>query len=322
MVSSSFGRRDRFRGGFTLVELLVVIAIIGILIALLLPAVQAAREAARRSQCSNNLKQLGLGMHNYHDVQKSLPMGNINQDNTDVRTANWSWQAFLMKFVEQGAAADQVQVGQIPMSQAIADATMRGIMQQPMATFRCPSDVGADQNDAIDARRFQDVNGTNRHTATANYVAVNSSGQIRPNRGTPDADADGAFRRNIGTKFRDITDGTSNVALVGERRWKKPDTSGNFAYAAVLWGVNGIAGGQDRSMASAMGCGFRKLNCPENNQCRRAFSSMHPGGSQFAFGDGSVHFISETIEHNTDAAVNSAYEYLLAIDDGNPVQIP
>jgi prepilin-type processing-associated H-X9-DG protein len=154
---------------------------------------------------------------------------------------------------------------------------------------------------------------------TANYVAVNSSGQIRPNRGAPNADANGIFVRDAPTKFARITDGTSNTLLLGERHWEKTDTSGNMPYAAMLWGVNGTAGAQDRSMASAMGCGLRRLNCPENSECRRAFSSNHPGGAMFTLADGSVRFVNETIEHNTDAAVNSMYEYLLSMNDGVPV---
>jgi prepilin-type N-terminal cleavage/methylation domain-containing protein len=322
MASLFSPSRRRFPGGFTLVELLVVIAIIGILVALLLPAIQAAREAARRTQCSNNLKQIGVAMHNYHDTHGSLPSGMIQQDNTNTRSANWSWTALLMPFMEQAAAAEQVRVGQIPMTQAIANADMRAIMQTPMKAFRCPSDTGPKTHSGgHNDRLYQDNAGTNRNSATSNYVGVNSSGQMRPNRGQPNADANGAFIRNLGTRLADVTDGTSNVAMVGERHWKKT-WADNYPYASSLWGVNGIRGANNDGMATAMGCGLRRLNCPENSECRRAFGSNHPGGAQFVLVDASVRFFDDNIEHNVDQAVNSVFEYILAIDDGNPVRIP
>jgi prepilin-type N-terminal cleavage/methylation domain-containing protein len=315
--------RNRFRSGFTLVELLVVIAIIGILIALLLPAVQAAREAARRSQCSNNLKQIGLALHNYHDTYKALPAGYIRQkgSNND-RYANWSWGSALLPFLEQQALYDQIDPTKNQLHIIIGNKPLRDLMQLPNAAFRCPSDTGPDTvNDAGNVRKMKDNGGTMRHLATSNYVAVNRTHQPRrvPNNGTA-----GAFYENSWKRFRDVTDGLSNVLFIGERIWKKSDTSGNRPYAGVVYGVNGTVQDDDYGIVTALGTGRRKFNCPENNNCRRAFLSMHPGGLQFALGDGSVRFISETIEHSTDNSgqVNSTAEYLICIDDGNPVQMP
>jgi prepilin-type N-terminal cleavage/methylation domain-containing protein len=317
----------KFRRGFTLIELLVVIAIIAILVALLLPAVQQVREAARKSQCQDHLHNIAVAMHNYEVNFKTLMPGFVRQaTNTQPsdQAANWSWNAMIMPFVEQKAAYDRVQPGSMPMTFALnaANAAKRDVMQEPIDLFRCPSDNGEDRNDAHVDRRYHDDASTTRHTATMNYVGVNSSNQIRQNYGVTPTDANGVFYMNSKTTFAKITDGTSNVLFVGERSWKKADTSGNLPYAANLWGINGPGGNMNGGMASGMGCGLRRLNCPENSECRRAFVSLHPGGVQFALGDGKVTFLGENIDHNVDAAVNSVFEYLLAYDDGNPVKVP
>jgi prepilin-type N-terminal cleavage/methylation domain-containing protein len=321
MICNSVHSRDR--RGFTLVELLVVIAIIGILIALLLPAVQAAREAARRSQCSNNLKQIGLALHNYHDTYKSLPAGYLRQKGSNNNLyANWSWGSALLPFMEQQPLYDQIDPTTNQLHVIIGQALERGLMQEPNAAFRCPSDTGPETvNAAGNVRKMRDSGGTMRHLATSNYIAVNRTHQPRrvPNQGTA-----GAFYQDSWKKFRDVTDGLSNTLFIGERIWKKSDTSGNLPYAAVVYGVNGTKQNTNDGIATAHGSGRRRLNCPENNECRKAFMSPHPGGVQFTLGDGSVRFISETAEHSTDNSgqVNSLVEYLICIDDGNPVTMP
>ncbi|MEZ5952039.1 MAG: DUF1559 domain-containing protein [Planctomycetaceae bacterium] len=143
---------------FTLIELLVVIAIIAILVALLLPAVQQAREAARRSSCKNNLKQIGLALHNYHDTYNTFPMG-ISHHKAgcaldagdadgmyvafwDERFGSWTWQAMLMPMLEQGTTYDQVGVGVREAHAALLDATRRGILATPVPSLNCPSDNG------------------------------------------------------------------------------------------------------------------------------------------------------------------------------------
>ncbi|MCA8986645.1 MAG: DUF1559 domain-containing protein [Planctomycetaceae bacterium] len=317
------------RSAFTLIELLVVIAIIAILVALLLPAVQQAREAARRSSCKNNLKQIGLALHNYHDTHGTLPPGSMNQNNNalHVRAPNWAWSAHIAPFMELSASYDQLNVGQNPMA-ALSDSRL-SVLQTPVPAWRCPSDSAPDVQDSFTDRQARDVpNSADVPLVTMNYVAVNSAGNIRPDYDNDNDgivrevndDATGAFYRNSKTRFRDITDGLSNTLLVGERIYRKADTSGNQPAAGTGWLSAGADGNHNSKMSCTHGSGYRLLNCPENSECRRAFSSHHKGGGQFVLGDGSVRFISENIDHNTDVSIktdDSLFEYLLSIQDGH-----
>lgn len=321
-------RHTRDRAGFTLVELLVVIAIIGILIALLLPAVQAAREAARRSQCSNNLKQLALGLHNYHDVYRSFPSGAI-QDGKQIRDGLcnegthgcWAWTAFLLPFVEQQTLHDTLGVGITPAHMAAADATKLAVMQRPIPTLRCPSDTAPDLNSdqQVPNGSGSDVNCATGCVpiATANYVGSNHSWDL--NRYT--------WNGLMGTRTTDavqpttmaqILDGTSNSFALGERAWLLGDRKLQAAVALMTNGDSDVS--SDQGSVYAMGCGRYRLNCTDRAECARGFSSRHPGGSQFAMIDGSVRFVSETIDHNTSTdAVDSTFERLISIKDGQPV---
>ena len=319
----------RKRLGFTLIELLVVIAIIAILIALLLPAVQQAREAARRTQCKNNLKQFGLAIHNYHDVHKTFPPGWIQQATAQDR-ANYAWCTYVLPYIDQAPLYNLLDVGSTRLPPNLTTATHLQECQQPLAAFRCPSAPGPDI--AVDQRRVWNSNGTAVKTAVSNYVAINSSWHLSLNMGSPANgelatnrnNANGTFYRNSKVKIRDITDGTSNVIVIGERTAKRKD--GTDCWAANIYGLryrtnldetnNHDAHGQSQVLAS----GRSGINFSAGvGQCRRGIGSRHTGGAQVLMADGAVRFLSENIDHNNNGNVNSIFEYLLAIDDGNVV---
>ncbi len=339
--------RSTRQRGFTLVELLVVIAIIGILVALLLPAVQAAREAARRMQCTNALKQLGLACHNYHDTYKTLPPGYLQKaplaanGNGPTNTAFWGWGSFILPWMEQQPLHDQLDVGNNHLQDVAVHAVLGPLLKQPIATYRCPSDVGPDINNEAGFR----LNGEN--TATSNYVANNGSRNTNSRNNTFLRQAYvGVFSRDVALKFRDILDGTSNVVMLGERKWQFQDVNGAIrrAGAANVFGVR-----RDNSDCSGrtnvLGSGRSKINYDNNNTCRGryGYSSFHPGGAQFVLCDGSVQFIPDTVENDTQVFPHSAgtpspddqfrasaggnqvdtvWERVLSRQDGNAVQFP
>src|SRR5262245_46556126 len=216
----------RRQSAFTLVELLVVIAIIGVLVALLLPAVQAAREASRRSQCSNNLRQLAIAMHNYHDVQLAFP---INY--RPVVSGTYSWMQAILPFIEQGALYNQITIGgtvSLPNNTMVANTVIK--------TFRCPSD-GLTRNGMM--TNASDGGGTKAVTnykascgAAWTWVIVNLNNARWPNDDPPNAllhcdgllcsnsysspaTLQGDLMKNM-TRFQTISDGTSNSFAIGE----------------------------------------------------------------------------------------------------------
>jgi prepilin-type N-terminal cleavage/methylation domain-containing protein len=334
---------SRTRRGFTLVELLVVIAIIGILVALLLPAVQAAREAARRMSCGNNLKQLGLACHNYHDTYKKLPSGTLVKRNANggiIPSVNqWGWGALILPFMEQSPLHDQLDVGNVAMEVGNQTAAYRDLMRQPIASYRCPSDVGPELNTLRD--RFPYSAGNNTPAlATTNYAGVNSAWANSNTGGR--LQERGCFREEIARAFRDITDGTSNVLMIGERKWRMKTTTGRqYTIGAAL--VFGVRSGRNPGLKHDVYGSVRvKLNA--NNDAvrgttRQGYSSEHPGTVQFVLADGSVRGISETIDWGNDAdgnqrlannatergrnnrALISTLRRLCAIQDGEPVEL-
>ena len=261
------------RRGFTLVELLVVIAIIGILIALLLPAVQAAREAARRSSCSNQLKQVGLAMHNYHDTFQTFPPAFTRYvgDGND----GWGWGVFIMPFLEQGPLYDQLNPGQ----QRIPSATSQplySLCQTHVAAYRCPSDIGPP------------LNSYRGNFGTSNYIGVwgaHQDGGHHTDRGN------GMLYYSSDVTMRHVLDGTSNVLMIGERAMNNsPWRGGVYAGVRVSLGA-----GWGSVMYAVWNSDAYRLNGTGN----WTFSSMHPGGVQFVLVDGSVRFVTETIDANT-----------------------
>jgi prepilin-type N-terminal cleavage/methylation domain-containing protein/prepilin-type processing-associated H-X9-DG protein len=325
--------------GFTLVELLVVIAIIGVLVALLLPAVQAAREAARRSQCANNLKQIGLAMHNYHDTLKTLPTGYTNdwglaQDfrgqnyahhttSPPVRyRASWSWSAYVAPYMELSAQHDLLGVTRRHAALALADPAVQQLLRNPVSVLRCPSDDGPRLNTSGD-RRPADVNDVRHDVALTNYVGVSHG------RGTLDIDnrqnnCTGVLFVDSEINFRDVSDGTSNVLMAGERAWETYHArcsrrQANGAAIPFVIATSNLLNHANRGDSAAVGVAGNGINfpcavedCTNLWNVKSGFYSRHPGGAMFVFVDGSVQFLSETLDLTT-------FRRLADRRDGNPV---
>ncbi len=337
--------------GFTLIELLVVVAIIAILVALLLPAVQQAREAARRSSCKNNLKQIALALHNYHDTYRVFPPGYVTHEGSidaggNSPLAGWGWPTFILPSLEQGPLYDALQPGRNLITDAAATGTTALLMKTPLESMRCPSDPGPILNDAVN-RRIQLPTEASNDTASSSLVALSTyvgnntsmkwhvggrligagPGLLHAANAWPPATNpgfNGVFGQDSHISMKDISDGTSNTVLVGERAWELNNPAGAVfpCGASNVFGVNYFNG--QLSNIGVLASGSVSLNYT-HNQCRFGYSSLHRGGMQFALADGSVRFISETIEHrwsgNTvvGAFLNSTMERLLSRNDGLPV---
>lgn len=303
-------RTYRGSSGFTLVELLVVIAIIGILVALLLPAIQAAREAARRTQCNNNLKQIGVALHNYHDTNKVFPAGYISR--TPAGSPDWGWAVSIMPFMEMEALYGQLDVGKKRLTQfyyATATTEERELLQTPIPAYRCPSDVAKPLNNLC---RFGSQNPPHFDLATANYVA-SAGGLTTPTAPANATDAKGLFYGNSWRSIRDILDGTSSTLAAGER---------SASHLAAVWAGTGQNNGYgNEGTARTLARGGFLLNfdfagfggAPQNQG--KGFASYHPGGVLFLLADASVRFFSQ----NTSTTVMGAVSIR---DDGNAVTLP
>ncbi|AGA30333.1 DUF1559 domain-containing protein [Singulisphaera acidiphila] len=292
------GRTSRRPSGFTLIELLVVIAIIAVLIGLLLPAVQAAREAARRMQCNNNLKQLALAMHNYEGNNTVFPMGAptmVYYDRSTSININHSPFVAALPYLEQQAVYNSIN-----FSLNIYRSSHATVHRIGINMLICPSDGEAgvrDYNGSI-----QD-NTSNVKVLFSSYATCAglwfnwTRGTTSPNTNTDfRAAATGIFYTNSATKLADITDGTSNTILIGERahsilplaerqewHWWFDAYYGD-ALITSLYPINPM-----RKLKTTTSSGSASSALTDS------FSSMHPGGVNVAFTDGSVRFLKETI---------------------------
>lgn len=285
------------RNAFTLVELLVVIAIIGVLIALLLPAVQQAREAARRMSCSNNVKQLGLAMHNYHDTYGTFPFGYIADDPDMGVHRRICWMQTILPFIEQNALADLLKADTteylMHISSDIQGVEIDGLL--------CPSEANADATGGNSTAGFQ-----------GNYVVC--TGNEFMNRHDP---LKGLFYRSSKLAFRDLVDGSSNTLMYGETI-KRPGTgtwgeAGGY-WGGAPWGAYGFTTKESPNTTvadriySCKTTTFKKAPCVatgSSNELQNFSRSYHPGGVMVGLGDGSTRFIADTINLSTWQALST-----------------
>jgi prepilin-type N-terminal cleavage/methylation domain-containing protein/prepilin-type processing-associated H-X9-DG protein len=297
------------RAAFTLIELLVVIAIIAILIGLLLPAVQKVREAAARSQCQNNLKQIGLACHGYHDAQKTLPPGYLAtvpySDGATDTSPGWGWASFLLPHLEQDNVYRQLNFSQ-PVQNSPA-------IQTVLKVFLCPAD-----NPPSSAFALTDATGGAVTTAAPSSYAATCGPDASD---VADPTGLGVFYRNSRTKLTDITDGTSQTVMIGERAWA--DSQGIWAGApsgAVL-----RAGPRNpwQTVTAPAPC----LVLAHNNWINIKtdadgglddFSGYHTGGVNLLFADGSVHFIHSII---SDGQEHQDFQALGTRSGGEVIQV-
>ena len=311
------------RRGFTLIELLVVIAIIAVLIALLLPAVQQAREAARRSQCQNNLKQLGLALHNYHGVHAQMPGGSYWNNGTTTHDKG-SILVMLLPFIEQQNLFDEFEfetrANSVNSTMPNGDRIREEVV---ISTYICPSDNhnGFFNPGAPSGPDFAVQN----YAAHGGRISGSASGSPScpcPNAwasfalpGTGSNNISGTFGRGLpGIGFNEILDGLSNTIFFGEVR---PACSNHMARGWV-----GPNNGQGLA-STVYPINYDTCDPSATDPCHQdcnwitefGYKSTHAGGAQFLFGDGSVSFISETIDHQM-------YQYLGGKADGETAQRP
>ena len=302
--------RYRYRG-FTLIELLVVIAIIGVLVGLLLPAVQQAREAARRMTCVNNLKQTGLAMHSYYDSDRQLPSGYISPgtsaaDPSASETAKgYAWGFVLLLYMEQSSLFDSIdQTGE-----AVGTSNEAKAAEANLGGYRCPTDTAPVSFSVNNGSGTVDL-------PTSNYVAVLGWNNVTTEAGQ----GNGVFFRNSDIQFRDIRDGLSTTICVGERKHihdffdQGPYPANSTWYAAVP-GVLRNAGmtmmpmmkeGPGSLVLGHVGqSGMMSGKTPNHTNHIVHFSSSHFGGVAFLLCDGSTHIIRDNIDYQLFKAIGT-----------------
>jgi len=319
------------RAGFTLIELLVVIAIIGVLVGLLLPAVQQAREAANRSTCANNLKQIGLGIHNYIDSQKGFPPGchdnkpRLSSENDEANNiSSVAWSGFILPYNDNLNAWDTIVAETDDLSECwwtASNTDLISLARTPISIYECPSNAGKGR------------------PGQGGYGKINYSGNSGQQLWQADSST-GTYMERGGVLFvtdkrvtwkpKDITDGLSKTFAVGERH--------DRGQAATWIGVRNPPGPDMWGSYWIRGRVSIKLNDPRplapTNSCTEGFSSAHPGGGNFLFCDGSVHTINDdigfsnggvTINNNSpsyDPADLGVYQRLGIRNDGMVTSLP
>jgi prepilin-type N-terminal cleavage/methylation domain-containing protein/prepilin-type processing-associated H-X9-DG protein len=285
--------------GFTLIELLVVIAIIGILIALLLPAVQSAREAARRMSCSNNLKQIGLAVLNYEDTAGSLPPGAFynRYDFPDLPAHKGSILIRILPFLEQQPLYDQFDLADPAGTEGQASANDYRLGGTKVAPYVCPTDPSNGMKGPHAVASYAASQGPTPHNGNGSCWCENNFNDYTPPPQIWEEDVfHGPFTRvPVSVSLNQITDGLSNTIFFGEvlplcsvhmgRDWAYTNNGQGFGHTHIP--IN-----YDTCQDSGDYC-----HQPCNWSTEKGYRSAHPGGAMFLFGDGSVHFLSESINH-------------------------
>ncbi len=273
------------RSGLTVLELLIVMSIIGVLAGLLLPALGAAREAARRVQCTSHLREIGLALHSHHESSGALPVGWTFDPNS---MSAYGWAVSLLPYLESSALFDRID------DQQDVSATMHDeVRATSLSIMLCPSDITEptfvlykDDEDLLASMSTPKAFDSSMSDAlvqlpTANYVAV--FGTIEPDDSIPAPIGDGAFLENKPVRLRDFARGLSNTITVGER---------TMAQVPSTWFGVELAG--EDAAARLVGSALEGINNPLADECD--YSSRHPGGANFLWGDGHVSFVTEQVD--------------------------
>ena len=263
----------RRRSGFTVLELLVTCGVIGTLASLILPAVGSAREAARQLQCKNQLKQIGIALHGYHETNGCLPAGWQSESS---KHSIYGWAVPILPYLEQQAVYSH-----IDRNQVLGHSSNQLVCRTSLAGFLCPSDIFD-----LTFMLYQEVPADNAVTPlielpTASYVGV--YGTIEADDGNPPPPGDGTFLQERPVSFAHLQRGLSNTIIVGER---------TMAMVPSTWLGVEIAG--EDAACRLVGSAMTGPNCKLCDECE--FSSRHPGAANFLWGDGSVRLVSESID--------------------------
>jgi prepilin-type N-terminal cleavage/methylation domain-containing protein/prepilin-type processing-associated H-X9-DG protein len=311
--------RSTRRSAFTLIELLVVIAIIGVLVALLLPAVQQVRAAAARTKCANNLKQMGLALYHYHDVYSTFPNGMVNDEEKPPNGYHpeWSWMALILEFIEGGTLfklADDY-AHQTPGGYYNAWGDLgkppNPVIKMVVKTYCCPADPRGEMigTGLTDLNKKVDV-------AFTGYLGVNGTTAPKYSGGKLLAGADGMLYHKSRVRVSDVTDGTTNTLMVGER---PPSSELNFGWWFGSDGRDEEGTGEGSLGAIEQDYFDKVLKKPPYNctvaklglqpgtitdTCDQAhFWSLHSNGANFLLADGSVRFVKYSLDPTTFAAL-------------------
>tara|TARA_R110002095_G_scaffold207120_1_gene191734 strand:+ start:37300 stop:38211 length:912 start_codon:yes stop_codon:yes gene_type:complete len=269
-------RNDSQCRGFTVLELLVTFGVITTLVSLILPAVSSAREAARQLQCKNQLKQIGLALHSYHEVSGCLPAGWQWESS---KKSIYSWAVPLLPYLEQRAIYDQIDRNQI-----ISHPSNQLARSISIANFRCPSDIVDPTFILYKENAYSATMVPLIELPTASYVGV--YGTVEADDGIPAPPGDGTFRESIPVRFAHLQRGLSNTIIVGER---------TMAQVPSTWlGVD--YSGEDAA-CRIVGSAMTSPNCKLCDECE--FSSRHPGGAHFLWADGRIRILSESLDSLT-----------------------